>query len=135
MEEYIKNLEIVYEDNHIIVVVKPVGVPTQGDKTGDISLLDIVKGYIKEKYNKPGEVYLGLLHRLDRMVGGLIVFAKTSKAASRISEYIRKKEFKKKYLAILNFNIVDDNLFKTFVLDNFLIKIDTFFKIQNICFF
>lgn len=96
------NLKILYEDNHIIVVVKPVGIPVQQDKSGDIDMLTIIKKYLKEKYNKPGNVYLGLVHRLDRMVGGVMVFAKTSKAASRISEYIRNKDVKKKYLAIVN---------------------------------
>lgn len=98
----INDLNIIYEDNHIIVVVKPVGIPVQQDKSGDIDMLTIIKKYIKEKYNKPGEVYLGLVHRLDRMVGGVMVFAKTSKAASRISNYIREKNFKKRYLAIVN---------------------------------
>lgn len=95
-------LKILYEDNHIIVVVKDPKIPVQQDKTGDLDLLTIVKSYIKEKYNKPGNVYLGLVHRLDRMVGGVIVFAKTSKAASRLSEYIRNREVKKKYLAVVN---------------------------------
>lgn len=96
------NLKVLYEDNHIIVVVKPAGIPVQADKSGDKDMLTIVKEYIKEKYNKPGNVYLGLVHRLDRMVGGVMVFARTSKAASRISEYIRQKNVKKKYLAIVN---------------------------------
>ena len=98
-------LKILYEDNHIIVVVKPVGIPVQEDKSKSEDMLTIIKSYLKEKYNKPGNVYLGLVHRLDRMVGGVMVFAKTSKAASRISEYIRQKNFKKKYLAIVNGNI------------------------------
>ena len=89
------NLKVIYEDNHIIVVVKPVGIPVQADKTGDKDMLTIIKEYLKEKYNKPGNVYLGLVHRLDRMVGGVMVFAKTSKAASRLSEYIRQKNVKK----------------------------------------
>lgn len=97
-----QDLKILYEDNHIIVVVKNPGIPVQADKTGDMDMLTIIKGYIKEKYNKPGNVYLGLVHRLDRMVGGVMVFAKTSKAASRISEYIRQKNVKKKYFAIVN---------------------------------
>ena len=96
------NLKILYEDNHIIVVVKPAGIPVQQDKTNDIDMLTIIKGYLKEKYNKKGNVYLGLLHRLDRMVSGVMVFAKTSKAASRISNYIRNKDVKKRYLAIVN---------------------------------
>lgn len=95
-------LNVVYEDNHIIVVIKPINIPVQADKTGDLDLLTMVKEYVKEKYNKPGEVYIGLVHRLDRMVGGLMVFARTSKAASRISEYIRSRQFKKKYIAIVN---------------------------------
>ena len=97
-----EDLKILYEDNHIIVVVKKPGIPTQEDKTGDKDMLTIVKEYIKVKYNKPGNVYLGLVHRLDRMVGGVMVFAKTSKAASRISEYIRQKNVKKRYLAVVN---------------------------------
>lgn len=97
-----EDLKILYEDNHIIVVVKKQGIPTQEDKTGDKDMLTIVKEYIKVKYNKPGNVYLGLVHRLDRMVGGVMVFAKTSKAASRISEYIRQKNVKKRYLAVVN---------------------------------
>ena len=87
-----QDLKILYEDNHIIVVVKNPGIPVQADKTGDMDMLTIIKEYIKEKYKKPGNVYLGLVHRLDRMVGGVMVFAKTSKAASRISEYIRQKK-------------------------------------------
>lgn len=97
-----QDLKILYEDNHIIVVVKNPGIPVQADKTGDMDMLTIIKEYIKEKYKKPGNVYLGLVHRLDRMVGGVMVFAKTSKAASRISEYIRQKNVKKRYLAIVN---------------------------------
>ena len=97
-----KKLNVLFEDNHIIVVEKPVNIPSQGDKTGDVDMLTIVKQYIKEKYNKPGEVYLGLVHRLDRPVGGVMVFAKTSKAASRLSEQVRIKEFKKKYLVIVD---------------------------------
>ena len=97
-----EKLNVIYEDNHIIVVEKPVNIPSQGDKTGDMDMLTIIKGYIKEKYNKPGNVYLGLVHRLDRPVGGVMVFAKTSKAASRLSEQVRMKEFKKTYLVIVN---------------------------------
>ena len=93
-------LNILYEDNHIIVVEKPVNIPSQGDKTADVDMLTLVKEYIKEKYKKPGEVYLGLVHRLDRPVGGVMVFARTSKAAARLSEQVRNKDFKKKYLVI-----------------------------------
>ena len=85
-----QKLNVVYEDNHIIVVEKIVNVSSQADKTGDINMLSIVKNYIKEKYNKPGNVYVGLVHRLDRPVGGVMVFAKTSKAASRLSNQIRE---------------------------------------------
>ena len=97
-----QDLKVIYEDNHIIVVEKIPNVPSQSDKTGDMDMLTIIKGYIKEKYNKPGNVYLGLVHRLDRPVGGVMVFAKTSKAASRLSEQVRMKEFKKTYLVIVN---------------------------------
>lgn len=95
-------LNVIYEDNHIIVVEKPVNIPSQSDKTGDIDLLSIVKQYIKEKYNKPGNVYVGLIHRLDRPVGGVMVFAKTSKAAARLSNQVREKQFQKTYLTIVN---------------------------------
>jgi len=93
-------LNILYEDNHIIVVEKKRNIPSQGDKTGDKDMLTIIKEYIKEKYNKPGNVYLGLIHRLDRPVGGVMVFAKTSKSAGRLSEQVRNKELKKEYLVV-----------------------------------
>ena len=95
-------LKVIYEDNHIIVVEKPVNIPSQGDKTGDVDMLTLIKEYLKEKYNKPGNVYLGLVHRLDRPVGGVMVFAKTSKAAARLSEQVREKQFQKSYLVIVN---------------------------------
>lgn len=95
-------MKVLYEDNHIIVVEKMVGIPSQADKTEDQDMLTIIKQYLKEKYNKPGNVYLGLVHRLDRPVGGVMVFAKTSKAASRLSEEVRNKTFQKKYLVIVN---------------------------------
>lgn len=113
-----KQLKILYEDNHIIVVEKPPNIPSQGDKTGDEDMLTIIKKYIKEKYNKPGNVYLGLVHRLDRPVGGVMVFAKTSKAAARLSEQVRNKTFKKEYLVI-----VDGKLEKPKgTLENYLLK-------------
>ena len=102
IEENEINLKVIYEDNHIIVVEKPANIPSQGDKTGDLDMLTIIKAYLKEKYNKPGNVYLGLVHRLDRPVGGVMVFAKTSKAAARLSEQVREKVFKKKYFVIVN---------------------------------
>lgn len=97
-----EKLKVLFEDNHIIVVEKKPNIPSQEDKTGDIDMLTIVKDYIKEKYNKPGNVYLGLVHRLDRPVGGVMVFAKTSKAASRLSEEVRNKTFEKRYLAVVD---------------------------------
>lgn len=95
-------MKILYEDNHLIIVEKEPNIPSQADKTGDKDMLTLVKDYIKEKYKKPGDVYIGLVHRLDRPVGGIMVFARTSKAASRLSEQIRNKDFQKKYLAIVD---------------------------------
>lgn len=95
-------MKVIYEDNHIIVVIKEPNIPSQSDKTGDIDMLTLVKNYVKEKYNKPGEAYIGLVHRLDRPVGGIMVFARTSKAASRLSEQIRNKTLKKRYLAVVD---------------------------------
>ena len=94
-------LKILYEDNHIIVVYKPAGVLAQGDETGEESVFDLVKKYIKEKYKKPGNVFLGLVHRLDRPVSGIMVFAKTSKGASRLSEQFRNHEVEKTYHAVV----------------------------------
>ncbi len=95
------DLTILYEDNHIIVVLKPQGVPTCGDESGDDSLLEAVRRYVKVTYEKPGNVYIGLIHRLDRPTGGVMVFAKTSKAASRLAEQMRGGDFEKKYFAVL----------------------------------
>ena len=97
-----EKFNIAYEDNHIIVVVKPQNIPTQEDESKDQDLLSMLKEYIKEKESKPGNVYLGLVHRLDRPTGGVMVFAKTSKAASRLTEQIKNGEFKKQYLAVIN---------------------------------
>lgn len=94
-------LNVLYEDNHIIVVIKPRNILTQGDNTGDTNMLDLVKEYIKVKYDKPGNVFVGLVHRLDRPVAGVMVFAKTSKAASRLSDVIRRKQFNKRYYAVV----------------------------------
>ena len=113
-----QNLDILYEDNHAIVVKKEPNIPSQADKTEDIDMLTIIKEYLKEKYNKPGNVYLGLVHRLDRPVGGVMVFAKTSKAASRLSNQVREKIFKKKYLEVVDGKfetsngILEDYLYK-----------------------
>lgn len=94
-------IPILFEDNHILVVEKPINVPVQEDQTGDPDLLTLLKEDLKIRYAKPGNVYLGLVHRLDRPVGGVMVFAKTSKAASRLSDAIRRQAFDKKYLAVV----------------------------------
>ncbi len=93
-------LQILFEDNHLIAVNKPAGYLSQGDKTGDVSMVDAVKAYIKQRYNKPGEVYLGLVHRLDRPVSGVLLFARTSKALTRMNELFRDRGVVKKYWAI-----------------------------------
>lgn len=95
-------VKVIYEDNHLLVVEKPVNILSQGDDTNDKDMVNLLKQYIKEKYNKPGNVFIGLVHRLDRPVGGVMVFAKTSKAASRLSEQIRNKTFKKTYRAVIH---------------------------------
>lgn len=101
-------INVIYEDNHLLVVEKPVNVLSQGDDTNDKDLVNLLKNYLKVKYNKPGNVFVGLVHRLDRPVGGIMVFAKTSKAASRLSEQVRNKSFKKTYRAVLNGNMKKD---------------------------
>lgn len=93
-------MEVLYEDNHLIIVNKSAGEIVQGDKTGDAPLSDAVKAYIKEKYNKPGEVFLGTVHRLDRPVSGVVVYARTSKALTRLNEMFRKNEVRKTYHAL-----------------------------------
>ena len=113
-----QNLKVIYEDNHIIVVEKIPNIPSQSDKTGDMDMLTLVKQYLKEKYQKPGNVYVGLIHRLDRPVGGVMIFAKTSKAASRLSNQVREKVFQKVYLAVVDGRpekdkgILEDYLYK-----------------------
>jgi len=97
-----EDLTILHEDNHIIVVLKPQNVPSCEDESKDLDMLNMVKTYIKEKYQKPGNVYVGLVHRLDRPTGGVMVFAKTSKAASRLSEQIKNGDMNKKYLAVVD---------------------------------
>ncbi len=94
-------ITVLYEDNHIIAVQKPAGVLTQGDGSGEKSLMDFVKDYLKEKYKKPGNVFLGLVHRLDKPVSGIVLFAKTSKGASRLSEQFRNHTIQKTYHAIV----------------------------------
>ncbi|MGG7034728.1 MAG: RluA family pseudouridine synthase [Flavobacterium sp.] len=95
------NLQVLFEDNHIIVVNKRVGDIVQGDKTGDKPLSDVVKEYLKEKYNKPGAAFLGVVHRLDRPTTGIVVFAKTSKALTRLNELFKNRETQKTYWAVV----------------------------------
>ena len=95
-----RNLDILFEDNHLIIINKKPGDIVQKDKTNDISLLEIVKEYLKRKYNKPGNVYLGLIHRIDRPTSGLVMFAKTSKALSRMNNMLKEKQIAKTYWAI-----------------------------------
>ncbi len=97
-----EKLQILYEDNHLIAVYKPAGILVQGDISHEISLLDMVKDYIKKQYNKPGEVFLGLVHRLDRPVGGVVLFARTSKSASRLSVQWRQRSLTKIYWALVH---------------------------------
>jgi len=95
------NIEPLYIDNHLLVVNKPAGMLVQGDRSGDVTLLELCKIYLKHEFHKSGNVYLGLVHRLDRPTGGIIVFARTSKSAARLSEQIRKKLVHKKYMALI----------------------------------
>jgi len=97
----VKNLQVLYEDNHLIVINKRAGDIVQGDKTGDIPLSEIVKSYLKEKYKKPGNVFLGVVHRLDRPTTGIVVFARTSKALGRLNELFRLKKVQKSYWALV----------------------------------
>lgn len=100
--------QILFEDNHIIIINKKAGQLVQGDKTGDISLLDEVKSYIKQKYSKPGNVFAGLVHRIDRPTSGIVIFAKTSKALTRLTEMIKKREIKKTYWAVVKKNEIPE---------------------------
>jgi len=108
MEDGKLMINILYEDNHLLVVEKKPNIPVQLDDSNDEDLLSILKKYLKEKYQKPGNVYLGLVHRLDRPVGGVMVFAKTCKASSRLSKQIRNQVFEKEYFAVLEGNIVQE---------------------------
>lgn len=95
------SLEVIHEDNHLLVINKPAGVLVQGDSTGDVCLADICKDYVRRKYNKPGNVFMGVVHRLDRPVSGVIVFAKTSKALTRLNKLFQERQVKKTYWAIV----------------------------------
>lgn len=110
MEDGKKMINVLYEDNHIIVVMKPANIPVCEDSSGDLDLLSMVKHYLEEKYNK-NNAFVGLVHRLDRPVGGVMVFAKTSKAASRLSDQIRKGEMKKKYYAVVMGKTLERGIF------------------------
>ena len=110
-------MKIIYEDNHLLVVDKPVNIPMQEDDSKDDDLLSLCKAYIKDKYNKPGNVYLGLVHRLDRPVSGVCVFARTSKAASRLSKQVQDHTFKKQYYAVVEDNgLKDEGHFEDYLL-------------------
>lgn len=114
--EKLPEINVIYEDNHLLVVEKPINIPVCEDISGDKDLLSILKNYLKVKYNKPGNVYLGLVHRLDRPVGGVMVFAKTSKAASRLSEQVRNNEFKKEYYAVVEGKIKESGTFEDYLI-------------------
>lgn len=111
--------QVLYEDNHIIVAVKPQNMPSQKDSSGDEDFLSAIKAYIKEKYSKRGNVFIGLVHRLDRPAGGVMVFARTSKAAARLSDSVKNGGFEKRYLAVVKNS---SDLLNEAVLKNYLIK-------------
>lgn len=104
------NIDILYEDNHLLIINKPSGLPSQGDLTEDACAIDVAKDYIKHAYNKPGKVFCGLVHRLDRPTSGCLMLCKTSKALSRMSEQFKKREIKKCYLAIVDRPVADDKM-------------------------
>ena len=108
-------VKVIYEDNHLLVAIKPAGVLSQSDGSKDPDMLTILKAYIKEKYQKPGEVYLGLVHRLDRPVSGVMVFARTSKAASRLSEQIRNRGVEKIYRCVVTGVLKGDGRLENFI--------------------
>ena len=121
------NINILYEDNHLLVVEKPINIPVQEDESKDNDFLSILKEYIKVKYNKPGNVYLGLVHRLDRPVGGVMVFAKTSKCASRLSMQVRDNKFNKIYNAVVMNEIDESGRFEDYLLKdtrNNIVRVD-----------
>lgn len=113
-----QKINIIYEDNHLLVVEKPINMPVQADDSHDLDLLTLLKADLKKRYHKPGNVYLGLVHRLDRPVGGVMVFAKTSKAASRLSEQVRTHQLKKEYYAIVLGKIEEKGHLEDYLLKN-----------------
>ena len=120
-------INIIYEDNHLLVVEKPVNIPVQEDSSHDLDFLTMLKEFIKKRDNKPGNVYLGLVHRLDRPVGGIMVFAKTSKCASRLSEQVRNRTFKKTYYAVVEGKLEKKGTFKDYLLKDMktnIVKVD-----------
>ena len=138
------NIKILYEDNHIIVAIKPKGVLSQKDNTDSLDMLTYLKDYIKEKYNKPGNVYLGLVHRLDKNTRGVMVFARTSKAAARLADQIQNDLFSKQYRAVVlgklenddyitleNYLYKDEKLKKSFVSKNGKLSILKYKRIKN----
>lgn len=112
-------IEVLYEDNHLIAVSKPAGILVQGDNTGDITIIDLTKKYLKEKYKKPGNVFCGLIHRIDRPVSGIVLLAKTSKALARMNKQFQDRLPKKKYWAIVEGNNLDlDKQLKNYLKKN-----------------
>ena len=109
-------INVLYEDNHLLVIDKQANIPVQADSSKDKDLLSLCKDYLKEKYNKPGNVYLGLIHRLDRMTSGVIVFGKTSKASSRLSQQVRTNKMSKKYKAIICGKLQKSGILKDYLL-------------------
>lgn len=116
--EKLPKIKILYEDNHLLIIEKPINIPVQKDQTNDIDLITLLKEYRKEHENKKGEAYLGLVHRLDRPVGGIMVFAKTSKAASRLSEQIRTNNFHKTYLAVVEGTLEENGTYEDYLIKN-----------------
>lgn len=114
--EKLPKINIIYEDNHLLVVEKPINIPVQEDSSKDIDMITILKNYRKKNENKPKDAYIGLVHRLDRPVSGIMVFAKTSKAASRLSDQIRKNNFQKTYVAVIKGIITKEGIFEDYLL-------------------
>ena len=116
--EKLPKINIIYEDNHLLVIEKPINIPVQKDNSHDIDLITMLKDYRKKNENKPGDAYIGLIHRLDRPVGGIMVFAKTSKAAARLSDQIRTNTFHKTYIAVVHGTIPKDGTLEDYLIKN-----------------